>query len=76
MNSEHLEEKARSFIGDCPRCGDHTFEKLRTHNHCVNCLYFETKDERDAQVEVFLAEKALAHFETKHHDKKRKRTCE
>jgi ribosomal protein L37E len=75
MNSDDLEKKARSFIGVCPRCGDHTFEQLRTHNHCVNCLYFETKNERDVLLEVFLAEKALSNFETNQF-KQRKKNCE
>lgn len=26
----------------CPRCGERTYEKLRSHSHCFNCLYSET----------------------------------
>lgn len=72
MELDKQEEKQRSFIGVCPRCGEHTFEQLRTHNHCVNCLYFETKDDRNALVDVFLAEKAIAYFEKEISTKKRK----
>ncbi len=26
-------------FNQCPRCGEHTYEKLKTHNHCVGCNY-------------------------------------
>jgi ribosomal protein L37E len=24
---------------DCPRCGDRSYEKLNSHDHCVSCNY-------------------------------------
>lgn len=24
---------------NCPRCGDQSYEKLRSHDHCFNCNY-------------------------------------
>ena len=31
------------YFHTCPRCGEGAFEKLATHNHCVNCNYAEDK---------------------------------
>jgi len=30
-----------SCLRKCPRCGEHSFEKLNTYSHCAGCLYFE-----------------------------------
>ncbi|MCY4644991.1 MAG: hypothetical protein OXB88_10265, partial [Bacteriovoracales bacterium] len=31
----------------CPRCNEHSFEKLKTYGHCVNCLFIKDfKEER------------------------------
>jgi hypothetical protein len=26
---------------ECERCGEHGFERLANHGHCVNCNFFE-----------------------------------
>ena len=41
MNNNNLNADQRLSFHSCPRCGEHGFEKLRTHNHCVGCNYFE-----------------------------------
>lgn len=28
-----------SMIINCPRCGEKSYERLRTHSHCLQCLY-------------------------------------
>lgn len=33
---------ARSYIVECPRCGTKALEILKTHAHCIECLYSET----------------------------------
>lgn len=30
-----------SRLCECPRCGERSFEKLKTYSHCSNCLYAE-----------------------------------
>lgn len=30
----------------CPRCEWECFEKLKSHSHCFNCNYFETRSVR------------------------------
>ena len=60
MNNDENEKITKSFVTTCPRCGDRAFEYLRTHNHCVNCLYFEIKPDHQSIGEIFSAEKALA----------------
>lgn len=30
-----------SRMCECPRCGERSFEKLKTYSHCSNCLYAE-----------------------------------
>jgi hypothetical protein len=29
----------------CPRCGEHTYERLRTHSYCQECNYSPDLDE-------------------------------
>jgi predicted nucleic-acid-binding Zn-ribbon protein len=29
------------YLQNCPRCGWHSFEKLKTYAHCTDCNYFE-----------------------------------
>jgi hypothetical protein len=36
----------------CPRCGERSYEILRTHSYCINCSYFPEENKRD---EVFEA---------------------
>lgn len=32
-----------SKMCECPRCGERSFEKLKTYSHCSNCLYAEDR---------------------------------
>lgn len=32
----------------CPRCLDESLEELRTHSHCINCLYSPQLEESEA----------------------------
>lgn len=70
MNYKKKEENSFNLIGRCPRCGDHAFEYLRTHNHCVNCLYFQIKPVHESINEVTSAEITLAEY-----DQRKKRKC-
>lgn len=27
------------YLSGCPRCGERGLERLRTHQHCINCNY-------------------------------------
>lgn len=29
---------------ECPRCGERAYEILKTHGHCVECLYSDVLD--------------------------------
>jgi hypothetical protein len=32
------------YFNVCPRCGSGSLEALATHQHCINCNYFEVAD--------------------------------
>lgn len=34
-------ERKMSRVCNCPRCGDRSFEKLKTYSHCSSCFYTE-----------------------------------
>ena len=65
MNTHENEFEYRSRIVECPRCGAHAYEILRSHRHCVDCLYFEINYESNVLTEVFIAQKAIDRFENK-----------
>ena len=52
---------SHSFFSTCPRCGTKALEKLITHSHCLECLYFEVyyNDFSTSLVTGMLAEKYL-----------------
>ncbi len=42
-------------IGFCPRCGEKTFEVLKSHSYCINCSYFPEdvdRDQADAEIQA------------------------
>ena len=46
---------------ECPRCGDHGFERLASYSHCVNCFYICDRFEAPLSIASALeAERALA----------------
>ncbi len=51
---------------ECPRCGDRALERLKTHAHCVGCLYFEhyEADSETAYHDVRAVERFLEKFES------------
>ena len=50
-----------SHIAKCPRCGTKALEVLKTHAHCMECLYFENyyEDFNTSLTTALLAEKFL-----------------
>ncbi len=44
MEQYNLNADSRAKFQNCPRCGEHGFEKLKTHSHCVNCNYYDVQD--------------------------------
>ena len=47
---------------ECPRCGERSFEKLKTYAHCSNCLYAEDSWE-SPEAAYFKTMKAVAEIE-------------
>ncbi len=49
------------FFQRCPRCGTRALERLSSHSHCIECLYFESHayDSDEAYLETIKIEKEL-----------------
>ena len=47
----------------CPRCGEKAYEVLRSHSHCVECLYgtFTTQNVDDDEAET------ITHYEDEYY---------
>ncbi len=52
-----------SRMCECPRCGERSFEKLKTYSHCSNCLYAEDSWETP-EATYLKAMKDIAEIET------------
>lgn len=52
---------SHAHTATCPRCGTKTLEVLKTHSHCLECLYFENyyEDFDTSVTNALLAEKFL-----------------
>lgn len=62
-----------AYIATCPRCKAEAFESLRTHAHCMECLYFQThyEDFDTVSTTALLVEKVLKSALTKSIRKKK-----
>ncbi|OQW48792.1 MAG: hypothetical protein A4S09_13420 [Proteobacteria bacterium SG_bin7] len=66
-------------IAKCPRCGIRALEVLKTHAHCMECLYFEDyyEDFNTTLTTALLAERLLKSAPVhKIHSKKNKKPAE
>lgn len=71
MNYRPTQKKSKTgYYSSCPRCGWHSLEHLETHNHCVNCLYYEPNFEDISLTEAIEAEKLLKSLEQKNPEEK------
>lgn len=58
--SQKAEPNVKMF--NCPRCGERSYEQLRTYSHCPNCLYSEDRWE-GPDATYFKAMKDIAEIE-------------
>lgn len=62
---EILMADSQPCLDTCPRCGSGSLEKLRTHSHCANCNYFETKEAGSIESVLFSLNKTMEFLENK-----------
>lgn len=62
MNNYNLNADQRLSFHSCPRCGEHGFEKLRTHNHCVGCNYFEIIETHSYENQSLMCDEIIKDF--------------